>query len=251
MLLRRRARLLAAAVLAAGLVGGVGPALYNSASADEPASGYLVGTGIADITGEAAEVGMMGYGALDQKTSGIHQRQRSRAFVFADRASGKRVAVVNTDLQGVFQSVHQAVLKRLAARFGNRYTEQNTMISATHTHGGPGGMIHYALYNLTVLGFQEKTFNAIVDGIVESIDQADAQRQAGHPRARPQPAHRRQRATGPGGRSTATPPPTRRVFPLGIDPNMTALRVRQGAPRRRRDQLVRAPTAPRCRTRTR
>jgi neutral ceramidase len=138
-----RARLLAAAALTAALFAGVGPSLF--ASAEEPPSGYLVGTGIADITGEAAEVGMMGYAALDQKTSGIHQRQRSRAFVFVDEASGKRVAVVNTDLQGVFQSVQQAVLKKLGARFGDRYTERNTLISATHTHAGPGGMSHYAL----------------------------------------------------------------------------------------------------------
>ncbi|MFN2561324.1 MAG: neutral/alkaline non-lysosomal ceramidase N-terminal domain-containing protein, partial [Jatrophihabitans sp.] len=46
--------------------------------------GYLVGRGLSDITGEAADCGMMGYGKADQKTAGIHLRQRSRAFVFAD-----------------------------------------------------------------------------------------------------------------------------------------------------------------------
>src|SRR6266536_2430673 len=124
-------------------------------------------------------VGPLVFASVAQKTSGIHQRQRARAFVFVDQASGKRVAIVNTDLQGVFQSVQQAVLKRLAARYGDRYTERNTLISATHTHDGPGGHSHYALYNITVLGFQEKTFNAIVDGIVEAIVQADENTQPG------------------------------------------------------------------------
>lgn len=43
-----------------------------------------VGRGIADITGEAADCGMLGYGKSDQRTAGIHQRLRSRAFVFRD-----------------------------------------------------------------------------------------------------------------------------------------------------------------------
>jgi neutral ceramidase len=225
--LRPRTRLLASAALTAALFVGVGPSLFTPASAEEPAGGYLVGTGITDITGEAAEVGMMGYAALDQKTSGIHQRQRSRAFVFVDQASGKRVAIVNTDLQGVFQSVHQAVLKRLAARFGDRYNERNTLISATHTHGGPGGMSHYALYNITVLGFQEKTFNAVVDGIVESIVQADGNARpgslaVGRSLLTNASAQRSRRAFD------RNPAADKAAFPQGIDPNLTALRVRQG-----------------------
>jgi neutral ceramidase len=170
---------------------------------------------------------MMGYAALDQKTSGIHQRQRSRAFVFVDEASGKRVAVVNTDLQGVFQSVQQAVLKKLGARFGDRYTERNTLISATHTHAGPGGMSHYALYNITVLGFQEKTFNAVVDGIVDSIVQADGNAKpgtlaVGRSLLTNASAQRSRRAFD------RNPAADKAVFPLGIDPTVTALRVRQG-----------------------
>ena len=225
-LLPRGSQSVALVLVAVGLLV-VGPLVFASAEERTASGGYLVGTGISDITGEAAEVGMMGYASLDQKTSGIHQRQRARAFVFVDQASGKRVAIVNTDLQGVFQSVQQAVLKRLAARYGDRYTERNMLISATHTHDGPGGHSHYALYNITVLGFQEKTFNAIVDGIVEAIVQADENTQPG---------------TLNLGRSTLTnasvnrsrdafdrnPAADRAAFPLGIDPAVTALRVRRG-----------------------
>jgi len=220
-----RVRALAAAALTAAMFVVVGPS-FNASADEEPAGGYLVGTGIADITGEAAETGMMGYAALDQKTSGIHQRQRARAFVFVDRASGKRVAVVNTDLQGVFQSVQQAVVKRLGARFGDRYTDRNTLISATHTHAGPGGMSHYALYNITVLGFQEKTFNAVVDGIVESIVQAD-----GNVRPGSLSLGRSLLTNASAQRSrnafNRNPAADKAVYPLGIDPNMTALRVSQ------------------------
>ncbi|MDT5218839.1 MAG: neutral ceramidase, partial [Mycobacterium sp.] len=44
--------------------------------------GLSVGRGIADITGEATECGMLGYGKIEQRTAGIHLRLRSRAFVF-------------------------------------------------------------------------------------------------------------------------------------------------------------------------
>lgn len=143
------------------------------------AAAYQVGVGISDITGEAAEVGMMGYAELGQKSTGIHQRLRARAFVTEDVATRKSVVVVVTDTGLLTQSIHQAVLARLAARYGTLYNEQNVLLTATHTHAGPGGYSHYALYNITVLGFQKSTFNAIVDGIVEAINRAHASKAPG------------------------------------------------------------------------
>ncbi len=140
---------------------------------------YRFGLGKADITGEAAEVGMMGYSSLEQKTAGIHMRQWARAFVIEEAASGRRLVYVNTDLGMIFQAVHLKVLARLKAKYPGVYDENNVMLAATHTHSGPGGFSHYAMYNLSVLGFQEKTFNAIVDGIVRSIERAQARLQPG------------------------------------------------------------------------
>lgn len=133
------------------------------------AQAYLIGRGIYDITGPAAELGMLGYGQLDQVSEGIHQRLRARAFVFVDETSAKRVVFVSADLPMVTQSVHQAVLQELAHKFGTRYTAENVMLSATHTHSGPGGYALAPLYNITTAGFSEQNFQAIVDGIVEAI----------------------------------------------------------------------------------
>src|SRR5580658_7105451 len=108
---------------------------------------YLVGRGISDITGEAAECGMLGYGRADQQSRGIHTRQRSRAFVVVDETTGSRILIVINDLPLVFDSVHQAVLAGLQSRFGDLYGLANTMITATHTHCGPGGYSHHLLYN--------------------------------------------------------------------------------------------------------
>lgn len=133
---------------------------------------YLVGRGIADITGEPADCGMMGYGKADQKSAGIHLRLRSRAFVFV--SDGVPFLLVVAELPLVFDSVRQEVLRRLAVEYGDRYTDVNTMITCTHTHCGPGGYSHHSLYNLTTGGFHPKTFGAIVDGIVESVAHAHA-----------------------------------------------------------------------------
>ncbi|PHV10604.1 neutral/alkaline ceramidase [Chitinimonas sp. BJB300] len=190
-------------------------------------AGYLVGRGKADITGEAAEVGMMGYAKLAQKTSGIHLRQWARAFVVQDDASGRRLVFVNNDLGMVFQGVHQAVLARLKARFGDRYNRENVLLSATHTHAGPGGFSHYALYNFTTLGYNDRTFNAIVDGIVEAIVAADADLKPGEIRVargelfeastnRSLPAYER------------NPADERARWQHSIDPTMTVLRFSQG-----------------------
>lgn len=136
---------------------------------------YLAGRGIADITGEPADCGMMGYGKADQKSAGIHLRLRSRAFVFAESDEPDApVLLVVAELPLVFDSVRQAVLGRLAELYGTRYTDANTMITCTHTHCGPGGYSHHTLYNITTGGFHPKTFAAIVDGIVESVQLAHA-----------------------------------------------------------------------------
>lgn len=133
-----------------------------------------VGRGIADITGEAADCGMLGYGKSDQRTAGIHLRLRSRAFVFRDDSQDEnpRLLLVVAELPMPMQNVNDEVLRRLAESYGDTYTEQNTLITTTHTHAGPGGYCGYLMYNLTTNGFRPATFAAIVDGIVESVAHA-------------------------------------------------------------------------------
>ena len=155
----------------------------QSAALTDPCSGnqaFQVGAGIYDITGAAAELGMMGYAMVDQKTAGIHQRLRARAFVIASPCNGKRVAFVSSDLGQLFQGVKQQVMEKLRARYGSTlYTDANVVLSATHTHSGPGGFSHYALYNLTILGYDKQNFDTIVDGIYQAIVRANDNLTAG------------------------------------------------------------------------
>ena len=139
---------------------------------------YKIGTGIYDITGPAAEVGMFGYSEPDQKTLGILSRLYARAFVIEDR--GTRVAIVIADTLSCTQAMKMEVVKRLRDRFGpETYTACNVLISGTHTHSAPGGTSHYPLYNVSIGGFVKQNFDCIVNGIVESIARATANLQDG------------------------------------------------------------------------
>lgn len=133
---------------------------------------YEIGCGIYDITGPAAEVGMMGFAEVGQTTQGIFMRLFSRAFIVGD--GKKRAVFVCADLCMVYQSVKQGVVKRLQQDkdLAPHYNDANTLISATHTHSGPGGYSHHFIYNLTTKGFIPQNYEAIVEGIYQSIQRA-------------------------------------------------------------------------------
>lgn len=158
----------------AAAVGAGALAAHTTAQAAASSESLLVGRGISDATGEIAECGLMGYGRIDQQAAGLHQRLRARSFIVVDEATSKRVVLTVADSPLMFDSVHKAVLRRLRERYGDLYTEQNVLLSATHTHSGPGGYSHHFLYNATTFGFHEKTFTAVTDGIVESVERAHA-----------------------------------------------------------------------------
>ncbi|MEE1941253.1 neutral/alkaline ceramidase [Streptomyces sp. TRM 70361] len=235
-----RRSVLRAGAAGLGLTGlgltGLPPAAASAVTgrtADDPADAtpYLVGRGIADATGEVAEVGLMGYGRTDQQAEGLHTRLRARAFVIAGRApdgtAGERVALVVVDSPMIFSSVHRAVLARLAERYGDLYTDRNTMLTATHTHAGPGGYSHHLLYNLTTLGFHAKTFDAVVRGITEAVsrahaDLAPAELSLSRGELRGASANRSRAAFD------RNPADIREHFPDAVDPLTTLLRVERG-----------------------
>ncbi|MFF3062647.1 neutral/alkaline ceramidase [Streptomyces sp. NPDC057909] len=200
--------------------------VFNSAASVAAQGEYLVGRGISDVTGPAAENGMMGYSLTQQKTTGIHMRCRARAYVVVD-SSGRRVVFVTADLAAIFQSVHQGVLARLAKMYGALYTDQNVLLNATHTHSACGGDSHYALYNLAILGFQEQTFSSVVTGIVEAISKAHNDLEPGS-----MMIGRTELTDASVNRSRAAfernPAEDRAQFPLAIDPAVTVLRFKQG-----------------------
>ncbi|PKL39966.1 MAG: hypothetical protein CVV44_07030 [Spirochaetae bacterium HGW-Spirochaetae-1] len=136
-------------------------------------SSYMIGTGIHNITGPPAEVMFAGYCDFDQVGGGMYMRQWARAFIIKDNGTGKRVAFVVLDIPMMDSGILIHVLDRLKDRYGNLYNEKNIVMSATHTHSGPGGYFKtYALNIFAGMTFHEGNFNAIVNGACEAIVKA-------------------------------------------------------------------------------
>ncbi|KAJ7062780.1 Neutral/alkaline nonlysosomal ceramidase [Mycena amicta] len=138
-------------------------------------SQYLLGLGIADITGPVVETNMMGYASLGQTDSGIHQRQRARAFIIGETGNTtNRVVFINADIAMGDTGIRRAILAKLASKYGALYTAQNFALSSTHQHSGVGGYLENLLPQLTALGFVQQAYDAIVTGVVLAVDRAHA-----------------------------------------------------------------------------
>ncbi|MFT4187136.1 MAG: neutral/alkaline non-lysosomal ceramidase N-terminal domain-containing protein [Aeromicrobium sp.] len=183
---------------------------------------WAVGRGLTDITGEPWGVGMMGYGMPDQRTVGLLSRQYARAFVL--EAGGDRVAYVVADIGMFFHSSVTEILRRLAERFGDLYTARNVVLTATHTHCGPGGHSTDILYNITTAGFHQRTFERLVAGVVEAVaaahdDLAPAEVSMARGELRDASANRARAAF------ERNPAAEKAMFPDGIDPAARLLRI--------------------------
>ena len=143
-------------------------AMPASAYDCDPTS-YYAGAAQADITGPIVGVGMMGYADLAQTNQGLHMRLRARALVVTDTCSDKSVAVVIDDIAMIFGGVKREVIARLDRLLPGVFNYENVLLSATHTHAGPGGFSNYTLYNITTFGASPNNFEAIVAGTTEAI----------------------------------------------------------------------------------
>ncbi|NXF90914.1 ASAH2 ceramidase, partial [Eubucco bourcierii] len=140
--------------------------------ASETTPHYLLGVGRADCTGPVAEIPLMGYANPEQVGSGLLTRLYSRAFIVADPEDTRRVVFVSADIGMVSQKLRLEVLKKLKSKYGDLYRQDNVILSGTHTHSGPGGYFQYTLFWITSKGLIRPSLNAIVNGILKSIDTA-------------------------------------------------------------------------------
>ena len=135
---------------------------------------FEIGTGVSDITAFKKGIGMMGYGMPFNIVKDVETSLSARAFV-VKAASLKKVVFVNAEMCFITMSVKIGVVKRLQEKYPQfGYTIDNVLLTAQHTHSGPGGYSHYAFYNLTIPGFVSEVYEAIVNGIVAAIVQAES-----------------------------------------------------------------------------
>ena len=149
----------------------VATSFIGSAAAQETAN-YLIGRGMADVTGPAFGSPMWGFGKEGQTTQGIHTRLKSRAFIIVDPTTQNRLVFASVDIGSIEHNVVLEVVDRLRAKLGEAYSLDNIILSATHTHSGPAGYWHTRAELGLSGAFYKQHFERIVAGIVTSILQA-------------------------------------------------------------------------------
>ncbi len=106
------------------------------------------GAGRADITPQTGYY-LGGWTRADRTSHGQHTRLWASALVL--KSGNRKVALVAVDLF----MVPGGLLKHAAERAG--FSERNVLISASHTHSGPGGFANYRSYNFAAPSLQTVT----------------------------------------------------------------------------------------------
>ncbi|MEK6228259.1 MAG: neutral/alkaline non-lysosomal ceramidase N-terminal domain-containing protein [Actinomycetota bacterium] len=115
------------------------------------AANLRAGVGKADITPQTGYY-LGGWTRADRVAGGQHTRLQSRALVL--ERNGRKVALVQIDLF----MVPGGMVKQLGDDLRSRgFSEQNILISASHTHSGPGGYANFPTLNTAAPSLQTAT----------------------------------------------------------------------------------------------
>jgi neutral ceramidase len=129
-----------------------------------------VGAAKNEITAWEPGLGMMGWGMLDNVVERVATPLHARAFVLVDAERGTKLAIVVCELAFISLALRERVCDRLAADHPELgLALDDVLLTATHTHSGPGGFTHYAFYNVTIPGFCASVLERLADGIVRAI----------------------------------------------------------------------------------
>ncbi|KAL5531837.1 hypothetical protein ACEPAF_5400 [Sanghuangporus sanghuang] len=156
-----------------GVGSGTGIASVKAQSGGVAAGEYLLGLGIGDVTGPVVETNMMGYANLAQTDTGLHMRQRSRAFIIADPEDpSSRVLFINSDIAMGDTGVRRSIVSILNSLYPSLYSNTNIAFVGTHQHSGVGGYLENLLPQITALGYVNASAQAIIQGSVLAAQRA-------------------------------------------------------------------------------
>ena len=202
------------------------------------AGGLLAGFGSRDITPPPG-VGMSGFSFDSRQAVGFRQRLYARAIVLED-TSGERIALVVVDLGMVSLLLHRGVADRTLDS-GTGIGADRLLLSATHTHAGPGNFFAADGYNATggrFVGFDPVVTDFLIEGIAGAIEDAASDLQPAQAGWRFEPVwdftfnrsyEAYQRNTAP--RVTVDPAARRRLDQQAVDSTFALLRVDRCDPR--------------------
>ncbi|MES2918323.1 MAG: neutral/alkaline non-lysosomal ceramidase N-terminal domain-containing protein [Pseudomonadota bacterium] len=111
---------------------------------------------------------MHGYGHWQHRARGVRTPLYARALYLAD-ADGGALYFCCLDLGYVTHAMREGVCAELGRRLGAGFDEAALVLTCTHTHSGPGGCAHEALYNVVTPGFVPAHVDAIVAAATQSL----------------------------------------------------------------------------------
>lgn len=113
---------------------------------------------------------MFGYGTTEHRATGVRQPLFARSIVITN---GSQTTILTClDLGCITSAMRIEAIQRLQAY--DWFDPAYWMLTATHTHSGPGGCSYEALYNMPTPGFVPEHLLAIVEAIVKSVCAAQA-----------------------------------------------------------------------------
>src|ERR1700761_153135 len=127
------------------------------------------------FTRPVVEINLMGYADTDQAGTGLRQRIYCRAFIVGSLSQDSPpILSLVLDTQSGDTAVRHGILQRLK-ELGPEYevyNKNNVAVTGTHSHSGPGAWLNYLLPQITSLGFNKESYEAIVNGSVLAIQRA-------------------------------------------------------------------------------
>lgn len=133
-------------------------------------SKYLVGYGKTDITYTEDELGLFGFGVYTHriKKGAISSRLYSRVITVKELKSSNLLVFIHLDFGMVSQAIRDKLINKITMYYPYIHYS-SIMITASHTHHGPNGFGHYALYSGNTPGIRPRLINVTVNRIFKSF----------------------------------------------------------------------------------
>jgi neutral ceramidase len=128
---------------------------------------HHAGWGRAEIAVEPRGHAMFGYGMWHHRARGRQTPLFARAICIGDGTH--RLIFCCADLGSISYAVRAGVCEVLRDRLDADFDDRWLVLTCTHTHSGPGGCSHEALYNVVTPGFVTAHFDAVVGAISDAI----------------------------------------------------------------------------------
>ena len=146
-------------------------AMVLAISAPAWAAGLSVGAASADITPEPDDkLPSSGYGQRGRNPmKSVHDRLYCDTLVAGDGEN--IIAIATCDMVMVSPDFYKKIVAGLAA---DGFTNQNVLVTASHTHSGPGGMMNNLISNIAFGHYNEKYTQRAADAVVGTIKKSKA-----------------------------------------------------------------------------